>query len=87
MFIFRGRRGDLIKIILLSGIAAQYPVGQRVGRLGRVSVQQAPGEGPVRVVVGEGGQDRPDAGASQAMLLEAIGWRLPRRSWTPLKVG
>ena len=31
LFVFRGRRGDLIKIILLSDIAAQYPAGQWVG--------------------------------------------------------
>ena len=41
LFVFRGRRGDLIKIILLSGIAAQYPAGQRVGWSRRVPVQQA----------------------------------------------
>jgi transposase len=40
LFVFRGRRGDLIKIILLSGIAAQYPAGQRVGWPRCVPVQQ-----------------------------------------------
>lgn len=63
MFVFRGRRGDLIKIILLSGIATQYPAGQGVGRPRRVPVQQAPGEGPVCLAVGEGRQDRSDGGA------------------------
>jgi transposase len=40
-FVFRGRRGDLIKIILLSGIATQYAAGQRVGRARCMAVQQA----------------------------------------------
>lgn len=35
------RRGDQIKVILLSGIAAQYPDGQRVGWSGGVPVHQA----------------------------------------------
>lgn len=61
--------------------------GDLTGRTGRMPVQQAPGEGPVRVAVGEGGQDRPDTGASRAMLLEGFDWRLPRHSWTPLKAG
>jgi len=45
LFVFRGRRGDLIKIVLLSGIAAQYPAGQGVGWSGGLHVFQASGEG------------------------------------------
>jgi len=41
LFLFRGRRGDQIKMILLSGIAAQYPAGQRVGWPRSVPVHQA----------------------------------------------
>jgi len=39
------------------------------------------------VAIGEEGQERADAGASRAMLLEGVDWRLPQRSWTPLKAG
>jgi len=41
LFVFRGRRGDLIKIILLSDIAAQYPAAQRVGWARCLPVRQA----------------------------------------------
>jgi transposase len=40
LFVCRGRRGDLIKIILLSAMQAS-PAGQRVGWPVRMPVQQA----------------------------------------------
>ncbi len=54
LFVFRGRRGDLVKILLLSGIAAQYPAGQGVGWPRRLHVFKAPGEGQIRVAIGVG---------------------------------
>jgi transposase len=42
LFVFRGRRGDLLKILLLSGIAAQYPAEQRVGHAGRMPFHETP---------------------------------------------
>jgi transposase len=42
LFVFRGRRGDLLKILLLSGVAAQYPAGQRVGHAGRMPFHETP---------------------------------------------
>ena len=47
MFVFRGRRGDLIKIIWWDGQGACL-FSKRLG------------EGSVRLALGEGGQDRPD---------------------------
>ncbi|MFZ1479352.1 MAG: IS66 family insertion sequence element accessory protein TnpB [Paracoccaceae bacterium] len=32
LYVFRAKRADRLKIVLLSGIAAQYPAGQGVGR-------------------------------------------------------
>ena len=40
LFVFHGRRGDLIKINLLSAMQAS-PAGQRVGWPGRMPAQQA----------------------------------------------
>ena len=45
LFVFRGRRGDLLKIIWWDS-------------QGRVPVQQTPGEGPVRVACRQGRQDQ-----------------------------
>jgi len=40
LFVFRGRRGDLLKIILLSGIAQQCLAGQWVGYAGRMPIYE-----------------------------------------------
>ena len=62
MFVFRGRRGDLIKIIWWDGEPLMRHWFKHNGER-CMPVQQASGEGPVRVAVGKGGQDRADAGA------------------------
>ena len=62
MFVFRGRQGDLIKIIWwVSHCRAIGPSDN--GARGCLSVLQAAGEGSVRLALGEGGQDCPDPGA------------------------
>jgi transposase len=56
LFVFRGRRGDLIPE------DAGTNKGDLVGRPGRVFVQQTAGARPVRVAVVEGWQAVPDPG-------------------------
>lgn len=73
MFVFRGRRGDLIKIIWWDGQGAcLFSKRLEKGRF----VWPSAKEGRIALTP-----------AQPAMLLEGIDWRLPRRSWTPLKVG
>jgi hypothetical protein len=58
MFVFRGRQGDLIKIIWwVSHWNAIGPSDN--GEAGGLSVLQAAGEGSVRLAFGEGRQDCP----------------------------
>ena len=73
LFVFRGRRGDLLKIIWWD-------------QPGRVPVQQTPGERPVRVACCQGRQDQRQS-AQLSMLLEGIDWRMPQKTWRPLSVG
>ena len=62
MFVFRGRQGDLIKIIWwVSHCRAIGPSDN--GARGCLSVLQTAGEGAVRLALGHGRQDRPDPGA------------------------
>ena len=73
MFVFRGRRGDLIKIIWWDGQGAcLFSKRLEKGRF----VWPSAKEGKIALTP-----------AQLAMLLEGIDWRLPRRSWTPLKAG
>ena len=61
MFVFRGRQGDLIKIIWwVSHCRAIGPSDN--GARGRMLVLEAAGEGSVRLASREGGQDRADPG-------------------------
>ena len=87
MFVFRGRRGDLIKIIWWDGQGAclfskRLEKGVRrvvlplEGPLVRLTVWPAAKEGKVSLTA-----------AQLAMLLEGIDWRAPQRSWKPLKAG
>jgi transposase len=73
MFVFRGRRGDLIKIIWWDGQGAcLFSKRLEKGRF----VWPSAKEGKIALTA-----------AQLAMLLEGIDWRLPQRSWTPLKAG
>ena len=73
LFVFRGRRGDLIKVIWWDGQGACL-FSKRLER-GRF-VWPSPADGKVTVTP-----------AQLAMLLEGIDWRAPRRTWRPLKAG
>lgn len=73
LFVFRGRRGDLVKIIWWDGQGA-WMFSKRLER-GRF-VWPSLAVGQVGVTP-----------AQLAMLLEGIDWRMPQCSWRPLTVG
>lgn len=73
LFVFRGRRGDLVKIIWWDGQGACL-FSKRLER-GRF-VWPAARSGKVHLCQ-----------AQLAMLLEGIDWRAPQRTWRPLKAG
>ena len=66
LFVFRGRRGDLIKVMWWDG---QGP-----------ACREAPRARPVGVALGEGGKVALTP-AQLALLLEGIDWRVPQRTW------
>lgn len=69
VFVFRGRRGDLIKLLWWSGDGMNL-YAKRLER-GRFVWPQATG-GSVHLT-----------GAQLSMLLEGIDWRRPTRTWQP----
>ena len=73
MFVFRGRRGDLIKVIWWDGQGACL-FSKRLER-GRF-VWPAAKDGKIALTP-----------AQMAMLLEGIDWRMPKRTWRPLTAG
>jgi transposase len=73
LFVFRGRRGDLLKIIWWDSQGACL-FSKRLER-GRF-VWPAAKAGKVCL-----------SGAQLSMLLEGIDWRIPRKTWRPLEVG
>jgi transposase len=73
LFVFRGRRGDLIKVVWWDGQGACL-FAKRLER-GRF-VWPSPADGKVSVTP-----------AQLAMLLEGIDWRVPQRTWRPLTAG
>jgi transposase len=73
LFVFRGRRGDLIKIICWDGQGACL-FSKRLEKCR--FVWPSAKEGKIALTA-----------AQLAMLLEGIDWRLPQRSWTPLQAG
>ena len=73
LFVFRGRRGDLVKIIWWDGQGAcLFAKRLEKGRF----VWPSAADGKVSVTA-----------AQLAMLLEGIDWRMPSRTWRPLSVG
>jgi len=73
LFVFRGRRGDLLKIIWWDTQGAcLFMKRLEKGRF----VWPAVKDGKVCVTA-----------AQLAMLLEGIDWRMPQRTWRPLQVG
>jgi len=73
LFVFRGRRGDLLKIFWWDNQGACL-FSKRLER-GRF-VWPAAKDGKVSVTA-----------AQLAMLLEGIDWRIPQRTWRPLRTG
>ena len=73
MFVFRGRRGDLLKIIWWDGQGACL-FSRRLER-GRF-VWPAAREGKVSL-----------SPSQLSMLLEGIDWRTPQKTWRPLQAG
>jgi transposase len=73
LFVFRGRRGDLLKIIWWDGQGAcLFAKRLEKGRF----VWPSPADGKVNVTP-----------AQLSMLLEGIDWRMPSRTWRPLTSG
>ena len=73
LFVFRGRRGDLIKIIWFDGQGSCL-FSKRLER-GRF-VWPSARDGKLTL-----------SPAQLSMLLEGIDWRAPERTWRPLSVG
>jgi transposase len=78
VFAFRGRRGDLIKILWHDGLGFSL-YAKRLER-GRVLWPQSGSRGPADGVVAI-------TPAQLGYLLEGIDWRNPQRTWRPLKAG
>jgi len=73
MFVFRGRRGDLIKVIWWDGQGAcLFSKRLEKGKF----VWPAAKDGKIALTP-----------AQMAMLLEGIDWRMPKRTWRPLTAG
>lgn len=73
IFVFRGRRGDLVKIIWYDGQGScLYTKRLERGRF----VWPASKDGKVSLTP-----------AQMSMLLEGIDWRMPERTWRPTTVG
>ena len=73
MFVFRGRQGDLIKIIWWDGQGAcLFSKRLEKGRF----VWPSAKDGKIALTP-----------AQLAMMLEGIDWRLPLRTWRPLTAG
>ena len=73
VFVFRGRQGDLIKLLWWSGDGMNL-YAKRLER-GRFIWPQAV-QGKVAL-----------SAAQLSMLLEGIDWRAPQRTWAPQRVG
>lgn len=73
LFVFRGRRGDLLKVIWWDGQGACL-FSKRLER-GRF-VWPAAKDGKISLTP-----------AQLSMLLEGIDWRLPQETWKPLTTG
>ena len=73
LFVFRGRRGDLIKLIWFDGQGAcLFSKRLEKGRF----VWPSAGSGTVTL-----------SPAQLSMLLEGIDWRMPARTWRPMTAG
>lgn len=74
LFVFRGRRGDLVKVIWWDGQGAcMFTKRLEKGRF--------------VLALGQGQEEVALSPAQLAMLLEGIDWRAPQRTWRPLAAG
>lgn len=73
LFVFRGRRGDLIKVLWHDGQGAG-PFSKRLER-GRF-IWPSPADGMVTIT-----------SAQLGYLLEGIDWRMPQKTWRPTATG
>lgn len=73
LFVFRGRRGDLIKILWHDGLGMSL-YAKRLER-GRF-IWPSPADGVVAICP-----------AQLAYMLEGIDWRNPQHTWRPLAIG
>ena len=73
LFVFRGRRGDLIKIVWWDGQGAcMFSKRLEKGKF----VWPSAKDGKISATP-----------AQLSMLLEGIDWRMPKRTWRPLTAG
>jgi transposase len=73
LFVFRGRRGDLLKVLWWGGQGmCLFAKRLETGRF----VWPSPADGKVVIT-----------SAQLGMLLEGIDWRMPRRTWRPEVAG
>ena len=73
LFVFRGRRGDLIKVLWHDGVGLSlYTKRLERGRF----IWPTPADGAVAITT-----------AQLGYLLEGIDWRNPVRSWRPRRAG
>ncbi len=72
-YVFRGRRGDLIKVVWHDGIGMSL-YAKRLER-GRF-IWPSPADGAVAI-----------SGSQLAYMLDGIDWRNPRRTWRPEVAG
>ena len=73
LYVFRGRRGDLVKILWYDGLGMSL-YAKRLER-GRF-IWPAPADGVVSI-----------SGPQLAYMLEGIDWRNPQRTYRPLAAG
>jgi len=86
LFVFRGRRGDLLKIISLSWFAGKPLPGSGWDSQGACLFSKRLERGRFVWPAAKDGKISLTA-AQLAMLLEGIDWRMPQRTWRPLKAG
>ena len=73
LFVFRGRRGDLVKVLWFDGQGlCLFAKRLEKGRF----VWPSPADGKVTITP-----------AQLSMLLEGIDWRMPQRTWLPELAG
>ena len=80
LFVFRGRRGDLLKVLWYDGQGlCLFAKRLERGRFVWPSpAEPAPAKAGGKVVISP---------AQLGMLLEGIDWRMPRRTWRPQLAG